>query len=460
MESLCLENIDIENSGIKFISKETALNYNIMPYKLDDKNIYLFVANFLNNEELEEIRFMSLREVKQNKLDKMLICELINYYYEKQDLKYNIKKLKTEKEPLNKNKLIRSDINYEKSSPAVLILNSLIKEAIEKGASDIHIEPFKSSITVRIRVNGELRKIEEFPKEIYENILYRIKILSSMDISQKLRPQDGKIKFIEDEKEIDLRVSSLPTIYGEKIVIRLLYADKYKYNLNNIGFLEKDKQLIKKVLKSKNGMILLTGPTGSGKTTTLYSMIMSMERESKNIVTVENPIEYEMGHTNQVNINPNIGLNFSTSLRSILRQDPDVIMVGEMIDEETAQIAITASLTGHLILSTMHCNDAASSIIRLIDMNIPKYLVIDSLVLIISQRLVKNLCSYCKKKYITSKDEMSDLNIFEAKEIFRSCGCERCNYTGYSGRSMVYELVLIQEGHKSLIMGYDDINEL
>ncbi len=275
-----------------------------------------------------------------------------------------------------------------------------------------------------------------------------------------MKPQDGKMKFIYKDKELDLRVSSLPTIYGEKIVIRILYANSNLYSLDELGFLKQDKELIKKLLKSQNGMILLTGPTGSGKTTTLYAMVMSMDRERKNIVTVENPVEYEIEKANQVNINPNVGLDFTRSLSSILRQDPDVIMVGEIIDEKAAQIAITASLTGHLILSTMHCNDAPSSIIRLVDMKVPKYLVIDSLVLIISQRLVKTLCNNCKKIHTTTKEEMIDLNLDEPKNIFKADRCKYCNYTGYVGRKMVYEMVLLEDKHKQLIMNYEDINKL
>ncbi|GAA0125298.1 GspE/PulE family protein [Clostridium sp. CTA-19] len=459
MEKKFAENIDVEDSGMKVISKETALNYIMMPYKLDNDNIYLFVSNFLDEETVEEIEFVSLRNVKQNILDKKTILYLINRHYEKEKLKYNIKKLESEKhKEEDKSQILTA--NEEDKSPAVLILDAVIKEAIEKKASDIHIEPRKNTVGIRIRINGDLVKVEEFPLEIYENIIYRIKILSSLDISQKLKPQDGKMKFIYEDKELDLRVSSLPTIYGEKIVIRILYANSNLYSLDELEFLKQDKKLIKKLLKSQNGMILLTGPTGSGKTTTLYAMVMSMDRERKNIVTVENPVEYEIEKANQVNINPNVGLNFTRSLSSILRQDPDVIMVGEIIDEKAAQIAITASLTGHLILSTMHCNDAPSSIIRLIDMKVPKYLVIDSLVLIISQRLVKTLCDNCKKIHTTTKEEMIDLNLDEPKNIFKPDGCECCNYTGYVGRKMVYEMVLLEDKHKQLIMNYEDINEL
>ena len=454
------QKFDIENCGINVISKDLALRYNLIPYKMDESNIYLFVSSKLSKEIIEEIEFITSRNVRENFLDEISILNLIKFYYNKESLKKNITKLKSKKQ-IEKNNMNFIDINMKKDdSPAVFILNSIIKEAITKNASDIHIEPFKNSVLVRIRINGDLIKIEEFPIEIYENIIYRIKILASMDISIKNNPQDGKIRFKFNGEEFDLRISSLPIIYGEKFVIRILYKNNMKYSLENIGFENEDVKIIRKVLKANSGMILLTGPTGSGKTTTLYSMILEMDRDRKNIVTVENPIEYEIEKVNQVNINPNIGLTFSKSLRNILRQDPDVIMVGEIIDEEAAQIAITASLTGHLILSTMHCNDTSSSIIRLIDMNIPKYLVVDSVGLVISQRLVKKLCNNCKKAYMATKEEIKDLEIENEEILFSAVGCDKCNYTGYDGRVMVYELVLIQDSHKNIIMNYDDINEL
>lgn len=455
-------NLQLKNTEIDFkvsskISKEFALQYNIMPYKEDENYFYILTSKALDNKVIKEIEFITLKKIKEKIVNESLITSFINYHYDKENLKKNIRKLKDEKS--NKKYQIEKKENIVEA-PAVYILNSIIKEAIENNSSDIHLEPFKEGVVVRARINGDLIKIEEFPIEIYENIIYRIKILSDMDISRKQLPQDGKMKFDFKNKNFDLRVSSLPTVYGEKFVIRILYKNDNIYNIHNLGFSNSDKEILKKLIKTNNGMILLTGPTGSGKTTTLYSLLLEIDRDRKNVITVENPVEYEIKKVNQVNINNSIGLNYSRALRSILRQDPDIIMVGEIIDEEAAEIAITSSLTGHLIFSTLHCDDAASSIIRLIDMKIPKYLVVDSLVAVISQRLVKKICPYCKKEYLCTVNESKDLGFEEQIKIYKGIGCEKCNNTGYIGRTMAYELVVIDDNHKNIIMKYEDINEL
>lgn len=449
---LDLKNINIDIDLINILPKEFALKYKLIPYKLEKDILYIASSKELHPSIIEELRFITFKNIKQSIADMEGILNLINYYYDKEKAQKTLKMLK-------RNNVIKLT-SKEEDAPAVVILDSIIKEAINKKASDIHLEPFKNKVVVRIRINGDLIKIEEFPMEIYENITYRIKIISNMDISQKLLPQDGKISFTINHINYDLRVSSLPTINGEKFVIRILYKNNEIYNLNSLGFNEEDNKMLKKILKSSNGMILLTGPTGSGKTTTLYSMLLEINRDNNNVVTVENPVEYEVEKVNQVNINNNSGLTFSKSLRTILRQDPDIIMVGEIIDEETAHIAITSSLTGHLILSTLHCNDTASSIIRLVDMKIPKYLVVDSLVAVISQRLVRKICSNCKTAYNPTIEERKDLNLEKQDKLFKGIGCEKCNHTGYMERQMVYEMIVITEEHKRLIIKFNDVNEL
>lgn len=449
---LDLKNINIDIDLLKILPKEFALKHKLIPYKLEKDTLYIASGKELNPSIIEELKFITLKNIRQTKADIEGIINFINYYYDKEKAHKTLKAIKRD------NNIKITD--KEEEAPAVVILNSIIKEAINKRASDIHLEPFKKAVIVRIRVNGDLIKIEEFPIEIYENITYRIKIISNMDISQKLLPQDGKISFTTNNINYDLRVASLPTVNGEKFVIRILYKNDEIYNLNSLGFSNEDNKMLKKILKSNNGMVLLTGPTGSGKTTTLYSMLLEINRDNKNVVTVENPVEYEVEKVNQVNINNISGLTFSRSLRTILRQDPDIIMVGEIIDEETAHIAITSSLTGHLILSTLHCNDTASSIIRLSDMKIPKYLVVDSLVAVISQRLVRKICNNCKTSYNPTIEEKEDLNLHDQSRLFKGKGCTKCNYTGYIDRQMVYEMIVITEEHKRLIINFNDVNEL
>ena len=270
----------------------------------------------------------------------------------------------------------------------------MLKQAVNAGASDIHLEPFKYFAILRMRVDGILNEINQIPSNVYKSLCTRIKIMANMDIATKLIPQDGKITENIDGTDYDFRVSSLPTMYGEKLVIRVLYKLERFINLDSLGFSSDKVMILKDILKLSHGMIIVAGPTGSGKSTTLYALLNEVNSKSKNIITIEDPIEYNMPRINQVNVNNKAGLTFSTGLRSILRQDPDVIMLGEIRDEETAQIAVRASITGHLVLSTLHTNDATTSISRLIDMGIPSYLVADSLVVVLAQRLVRKLCCF------------------------------------------------------------------
>jgi type IV pilus assembly protein PilB len=262
-----------------------------------------------------------------------------------------------------------------------------------------------------------------------------------MDIAEKRMPQDGKIKYVKQKLNYDLRVSTLPTIYGEKIVIRILYKDEGIKHLSNLGFLKEDENKIRKMVSKSHGLILAVGPTGSGKSTTLYSILNTIDKCKNNIVSIEDPVEYTIDNINQVNVNSKIGLDFAKGLRSILRQDPDVIMLGEIRDEETARIAIRAAVTGHLVISTLHTNDAFESIVRLKDMGIAEYFIEDALLGVISQRLVRKICPYCRSEYKPSFREIKELDLLSADVLYRGEGCTKCNYTGYKGRTVVYEIV-------------------
>jgi len=337
------------------------------------------------------------------------------------------------------------------NAPIVKLVNKIIKDGLKARASDIHIEPSNSEVRIRFRVDGDLREYMTSELRNHSAIITRIKIMGEMDISEKRKPQDGRVETIIDSHMVDMRLSALPTVYGEKMVIRLLDRSAVVIDKKRLGLTEKNIKIINEIMKYPQGMILATGPTGSGKTTTLYSLLKELNSVQKNIITVEDPVEYRLSGVNQVQVNKKAGLTFSTGLRSILRQDPDIIMVGEIRDKETAQIAIRASITGHLVLSTLHTNDTASTVTRLIDMDVEPYILSSSLVGIISQRLVKKLCNSCKIPHETENGDMEILNIDEAKTIYQPRGCNACGRTGYSGRTAIHEIMVIDKEIRKLI---------
>lgn len=337
------------------------------------------------------------------------------------------------------------------NAPAVRLVDSIIREAIPFRASDIHIEPFEKIVRVRYRIDGDLTDRVEFPIESFPAICARIKILSGIDIAERRIPQDGRINLSIDGKEYDFRVSTLPTIFGEKFVIRILDKTSFGFSRTDLGFTEDENKIVDKILAHPHGIVLLTGPTGCGKSTTLYSFLQEINKPEVNIVTVEDPIEYTMSGINQTQVNVKATMTFAAALRSILRQDPDVIMIGEIRDEETAQIATRAAITGHLVFSTLHTNDAPGAINRLVDMGVKSYLVEDSLVGVIAQRLVKRLCPMCKMKAATNVREMEMLRITEPRTIFRPQGCQYCNNSGYRGRVAVHEIMYMTDKLRDIV---------
>ena len=338
------------------------------------------------------------------------------------------------------------------NNPSVRLVDSIIKEAVPYRASDIHIEPFEKVVKVRYRIDGDLQERAEFPINSYSAICARIKIMAGLDIAERRVPQDGRIDLVIGGREFDFRVSSLPTMFGEKFVIRVLDKTSFRFTRSDLGFTEKESVLIDKMLAKPHGIILLTGPTGCGKSTTLYSFLKEINTSAVNIVTVEDPVEYVMSGINQTQVNTKANMTFSTALRSILRQDPDVIMIGEMRDEETAEIAVRAAITGHIVFSTLHTNDATGAITRLEDMGVPDYLVADALVGVIAQRLVKRLCPECKRKVRTSAKEMELLGIKSPINVYRPQGCQYCNGTGYKGRIAVHEIMYMNENMRNAVV--------
>lgn len=333
----------------------------------------------------------------------------------------------------------------------VAIVNDIIHEAIRLRASDIHLEPFEREMAVRFRIDGVLQEIATIPRVRIPEIISRVKIMSHMDIAEKRRSQDGRIRITEQGNDVDVRVSTLPTDFGEKTVMRLLDKNGFNYNLEAMGMDAPRLALFKKAIQQPNGIVIITGPTGSGKTTSLYAAINFIRKPGINISTVEDPIEYNMTGVNQTQVNAATGMTFANSLRTLLRQDPDVIMVGEMRDRETAEIAIRSSLTGHLVLSTLHTNDAPSAITRLVDMGIEPYLVSSSVSMIIAQRLVRRLCEHCKCETTVTEDIRKTLGLASGVSLYKGLGCSACGYTGYRGRTGIYEVLPVTDHIRSLI---------
>lgn len=334
-------------------------------------------------------------------------------------------------------------------------VDNVLLQAVEDGASDIHIEPGPVNLSVRFRIDGILQEHTTFQMRMHPGILSRIKILSSLNIAERQKPQDGRIQLKIGGKEFDIRVSTLPAYHGEKVVLRLLNRESVKVSIEDLGFSERNHNTFLELIKEPYGIILVTGPTGSGKTTTLYAAINEINSVKKNIITIEDPIEYQLPIINQVQVNPKKDLTFANALRSILRQDPDVIMIGEIRDPETASIAAESALTGHLVFSTLHTNDAPSSITRLIDMGIEPFLLSPSLLGIIAQRLVRKICPKCKEEYLPSKAELNTVRLdsqIEGVKFSRGSGCDHCKHTGYKGRTGIHEILVADEKIRELIV--------
>ncbi len=345
----------------------------------------------------------------------------------------------------------RISVDLAEEEPVVRFVNSLLAQALADSASDIHVEPSKNQMRVRMRVDGKLRDVPSPEKKMFLPIVSRIKILAGIDIAKTRTPQDGRFNIRDANKEVGLRVSTFPTIHGEKVVLRLLDKSTALYGIDNLGLLRDDKEKIKNVLKRPYGFILSTGPTGSGKSSTLYAILNYINSSEKNIITIEDPVEYTLEGLAQSQVNPRAGLTFESGLRSILRQDPDVIMVGEIRDRETANIAVHSALTGHLVLSTLHTNDAPSAVMRLVEMGIEPFLVTSSVSCVIGQRLIRKICPECKESYYPTPSMHKTFQIKENVLLYRGKGCPACKYKGYRGRTGIYEVLVIDDELRELI---------
>ena len=457
-----LSKFKISKEVIETIPKTIAKKYSIIPISKMGKTLTIAMLDPLNVFATDDLKSTTGYEIDPVIATEKDILNAIDQYYQvsfdmKEILKdIDIKEPDEKKEEVDLEKLLKET----EEAPVVKMVNVILAQAIKEKASDVHIEPEDKALRIRYRIDGVLYERLSPPKKLQAALISRIKIMSNLDIAERRLPQDGRMRIVLNNKEIDFRVSILPIVFGEKVVLRILDKSSLTLNLEKLGFGEKELEIFTESISKPHGMILLTGPTGSGKTTTLYSALSKINAPTKNIITVEDPVEYQLKGINQVHARSDIGLTFASGLRSILRQDPDIIMVGEIRDLETADIAIKSALTGHLVFSTLHTNDAPGAITRLIDMGIEPFLLSSSLIMVAAQRLMRKICENCKEEVNLQEkakenfvhilqqpiSRISDLTIYKGK------GCELCSNTGYKGRVAVVEILKIDDEIKQLIM--------
>ncbi len=448
----------IDEKAVKSIPKSLAVRYEIIPLEWQAGRLVLAMSDPMDILAIEDVTLFTSFPVEPVIAVVSSVNHFINRYYGfsfNEDDSSSVATMKVKE---------RSDSYMDEKeideAPVVRFVDSVIRKAAFEGASDIHLEPTESGLRIRMRIDGELRDFDSPPSDIRHLIISRIKILVGMNIAEKRFPQDGQFKVTRGNSEINIRASSLPTVHGEKLVLRLLEKERIVLNLDSIGFTEKNYDYFKRFIDRSHGIILLTGPTGCGKSTTLYSALNHIYNPRLNIVTVEDPVEYLLEGINQVQVNSKIGLTFAVCLRTILRQDPDIVMVGEMRDLETAEIGIRAALTGHLVFSTLHTNNAVQAVVRLIDMGVPDYLVAASLTGVVSQRLVRTICENCREEYLPGSEERKVFEAFSPKNVpetlFRGRGCSSCK-SGYRGRTAIHELLPVTADMRAIIrQGVDD----
>lgn len=454
-----LNKYHINPKAVKMINENIARKHNLIPISMTRGKLMVAMADPLNLIAIDDVKIITGIDIEVVIATKKEILNAVNKYYDgKEYADKAVEEFKTQHELEDideSDSQLMEDVN---NAPMVRLVNQVISQAVKLGASDVHIEPFEERVRIRVRIDGELKEIMSPAKSTHSAIITRIKIIGKLDISEKRIPQDGRVETIIENRTIDMRISVLPTVYGEKVVIRILDRNNIIVTKEQLGFTERNLELFDRIIKSPEGIILVTGPTGSGKTTTLYTVLKDLNQINKNIITVEDPVEYRLDGINQVQVNIKAGLTFVTGLRSILRQDPDIVLVGEIRDAETAQIATRAAITGHLVLSTLHTNDTASSISRLIDMGIEPYMVSSAVVGIIAQRLIKKICPHCKIQYEATDKDKKLLGINEPLNLFKGKGCNSCGNTGYSGRTAIHEVMAVNREIRNLINHRADID--
>lgn len=426
--------------------------HQIIPIHESAKGLLVAVSDPLNLDALEELRFLVQLPIEAAYCSKEKIQQAIDlcYHQEEGAAKQLLANLNDKSQSENEDEIDIDDLlDTKEQAPIIKLLNLIITEAVQQGASDIHIEPFENDLRIRYRIDGVLLSRHCPPKEYHASLIARLKVMAKLDIAEHRLPQDGRIKMKMGGREIDFRVSTIPVTNGERIVLRILDKGNVVLGLDQIGMPPHLFAEFKQLITHSEGIVLVTGPTGSGKTTTLYSAICEIDAQEINIMTIEDPVEYKLPGIAQIGVQPKIKLDFATGLRHILRQDPDVILIGEIRDRETAEIAIQASLTGHLVLSTLHTNDAPSAITRLVDMDVEPYLLSSSVIGVLAQRLVRTICSHCTAPYIPTDKELEGLKLARASLpspfLYKGSGCHHCYNSGYKGRRGIYELMSV--GH-------------
>ncbi len=444
-----MDSLVIESAVLEHISRNTALQNKFLPIAMKDGVLTVAICDPLDFVALSAIKSIYTGEVCFILVDKDQLIAKIQSLAATNSTTNVLRDIN--ETAANGGEETSADIEEIQNAPAVKLVDLLLNEAILYRASDIHIEPYEKSVRVRYRIDGSLVDRAKFTVESYPAICARLKILSGINIAERRIPQDGRINLTIQDTDYDFRVSTLPTVYGEKFAIRILDKSAFNFTRTELGFTEQENAVVDRILAHPYGIVLLTGPTGCGKSTTLYSFLKELNKDDVNIVTVEDPVEYTLHGINQTQVNTKANLTFAAALRSILRQDPNIIMIGEIRDEETAQIAIRAAITGHLVFSTLHTNDAPGSINRLIDMGVEPYLVADAVVGVITQRLVKRLCPQCKTAALTTPAEMAMLKLDKPVEIYHPNGCPFCNNTGYRGRTAVHEIMYMNDKLRNAI---------
>lgn len=451
-----LHKYHIDPAITQIIPESMAKRYQVLPFLKEGGKLMVAMADPLDYFAIEDLRMSTGFRIEPAISTRDELQRAIARHYGMRDsMNQMLIELPTQEE------ITETEITDE-DSPIVRLVNQMIQQAVQLRASDIHVDPGENNLLIRYRIDGTLRTERLIPKQMQGFITARLKIMARLNIAERRLPQDGRIKMQFDYKMIDIRVSSLPTMHGEKIVLRLLDLSTGIKAVDTLGFSEGNAASFKEMIGRPYGIMLITGPTGSGKTTTLYSALSQLNQETVNIITVEDPVEYQLEGINQVHVNPAIGLTFAAGLRSILRQDPNIVMVGEIRDTETAEIAVRASLTGHLVLSTLHTNDAVSSISRLRDMGVEPYLIASSLIGVVAQRLVRKICTDCKETYKPSQQEAIMLERYGLRtdNLHRGSGCGSCNSTGYRGRLAIHEVLTIDDHMRQLVTDSASVEEL
>jgi type IV pilus assembly protein PilB len=460
VEQFSSQSEEIDLGLVNLVPESLVRKYKLFPVKKDGNKLYIAMADVFNVMALDDLRLRTGFDIRPLQTTEQEVDAFISHHFGMPEVEQTILEIVKDMGAEEEEEVVEAELADE--APVIRLVNSIILKAVGEDASDIHIEPGVSGTLVRYRVDGLLHKSMSLPRRMALLVLTRIKVMSNMDIAERRMPQDGRIPLRIRDRNLDLRVSTLPTIYGEKAVIRILDKENIKnLSVDKVGFSSYNLDQFKSFLRASFGMILLSGPTGSGKTTTLYMALKVLNTEDVNIVTVEDPVEYVLDGVNQAQVHAKIGVTFASYLRSILRQDPDIIMIGEIRDHETADIAVRSATTGHLVLSTLHTNDAPGVIARLIDMGVEPFMVASSVIGVVSQRLVRRICPNCRSRYEPSQTELVFAGFQDQSvELYVGKGCGKCNQTGYRGRVAIHEVLAVTTGIEKLILSSPSDDEL